>query len=233
MNQESASQERVPQTNARDSSISDSPISVSAIILAGGQSRRMGQDKALLSTRSGQSLLARTVQMARQLTPLVLIVTPWPERYRRQLLSVSKLGQGSELQFVRERLSSPSYGPLGGFVQGWEQVSSDWCVLLACDLPYLEGKVLQDWWDKLRRSDSPESMASLVPGQKGWEPLCGFYHRNCLPGLHRYMLKGGRSFQGWLAGISVSPYHNVPEQMLFNCNTPQDWARVSCSDQIL
>ncbi|MEM9089954.1 MAG: molybdenum cofactor guanylyltransferase [Cyanobacteria bacterium P01_F01_bin.53] len=208
-------------------------MSVSAIILAGGQSRRMGQDKALLTTRKGQSLLSRTVRMARLLTPSVWIVTPWPERYRRQMLSAFEFDPAFELQFVQEQLSTPPHGPLGGFAQGWEQVSSDWCVLLACDLPYLEGVVLQDWWDELRVTKDALSMASLVPSQKGWEPLCGFYHRNCLPGLHRYMLKGGRSFQGWLAGISVIPYHNVPEQMLFNCNTPQDWARVSFSDQIL
>lgn len=205
-------------------------MSVSAIILAGGQSRRMGRDKALLTTRNGQSLLARTVRMARLLTPSVWIVTPWPERYRRQMLSASEFDPAFELQFVQEQLSTPPHGPLVGFAQGWEKVSSDWCVLLACDLPYLEGAVLQDWWDELRVMTGALPMASLVPGSKGWEPLCGFYHRRCLPGLHRYLLKGGRSFQGWLATVPVSPYDKVPQQMLFNCNTPQDWATLSDSE---
>lgn len=198
----------------------------------------MGQDKALLPGRNGQPLLCQTVQTALQLTSTVMIVTPWPERYRLVLPSerqnvVQFLQEQPSIRAFGSSLGSPSIasvGPLGGFAQGWTQIVSDVCLLLACDLPYLESAVLQRWWDGLQSGAGDMPMASLVPGAsnmgKGWEPLCGFYHRRCLLSLYRYLASGGRSFQEWLVGVPVVPYDDVPEKMLFNCNTPEDWATV-------
>lgn len=234
------------------------------MILAGGQSRRMGQDKALLPGRDGQPLLCQTVQTAWQIAPRVVVVTPWPDRYRVLLADVRSPEHPSlqppnlqlpnlqlpnlqppTIQLVQEPLSPKSQGPLGGFVQGWEALPSSWCLLLACDLPYLEASVLRDWWQHLAVKADSLAVASLVPGRdwrakrlpesiegkppvihKGWEPLCGFYHRRGVPGLKRYLAGGGRSFQGWLADVPVTPFYGVPKKMLFNCNTPEDWGRV-------
>lgn len=206
--------------------------SLSAIILAGGHSRRMGQDKALLKTPSGQSLLIQTAQIAQQITPDVTVVTAWPDRYQPIL--------PSGVQLIRESVNSSSMaasgaGPLSGFAQGWSQIQGDWCLLLACDLPYLEAAPLSQWWRWLlaNRSTNPLApsiapMASLAPGIKGWEPLCGYYHRPCLAALQHYLEvpANAHSFQAWLTTISVEPYPHLPPQMLFNCNTPQDWATV-------
>lgn len=206
--------------------------SLSAIILAGGHSRRMGQDKALLTTPSGQPLLARTAQIAQRLTAEVVIVTPWPERYRRIVpLTVRLLLEDQEV--------GAASGPLGGFAQGWRQVGSDWCLLLACDLPYLDISVLQRWWNWLLvqiehgyhvEPPDPWPVASLTPGIKGWEPLCGYYHRRCLPGLLGQLASGDRAFQPWLDTVPIAAYSAVPRSMLFNCNTPGDWQAVQQSD---
>ena len=211
--------------------------SLSAMILAGGQSRRMGRDKALLKLPNGQPLLQRTAQVAQQLTSDILVVTPWPERYRPILPPAVCL--------VQETVQAPSaavkrLGPLGGFAQGWSQVRSDWCLLLACDLPYLEPIALQQWWDWLTgplanpahlgwggpTGATAGVMASLVPGVKGWEPLCGYYHRSCLPGLRRHVAGPDRSFQSWLATLPIAAYQALPASMFFNCNTPGDWLEV-------
>ncbi|MGC1309177.1 MAG: molybdenum cofactor guanylyltransferase [Phormidesmis sp.] len=216
---------------------------LSVLILAGGRSRRMGQDKALLSAGDGRSLLHKTAQVAQQLTPEVQVMTPWPERYG------SAVPPGVKL--IQERVAKKSVrGPLVGFSQGWEQISSDWCLLLACDLPYLEAAVLERWWQwlavQLAQSQAPpaQPMASLTTGVKGWEPLCGYYHRRCAPGLLRYLAEGEsvamdargdrnpfvnrtRSFQTWLKSLPIATYNAVPRRMLFNCNTPDDWAAVT------
>jgi len=186
-------------------------ISLSAIVLAGGQSSRMGQDKALLPIQ-GVPLLQLVCDVAQSCTRLVYIVTPWPERY--QLLPAC--------QFIREVPSPQPHGPLVGFAQGLVQVKTDWVLLLACDLPRLRVEVLQDWASELNNVN-PETSALLPRHAKGWEPLCGFYRRSCLPTLTDFINQGGSSFQQWLTQISVQLLP-LPEddQMLFNCNTPTD-----------
>jgi len=187
---------------------------LAALILAGGQSRRMGRDKALLDVR-GTTLLRRTWDVATSVTPTVCVITPHPERYRPQLPPTT--------QWIVEPMppSAPP-GPLVALAQAWPQVETDWVLLLACDLPALRSEVLQIWARSL--PTIPASAIAYLPRSiQGWEPLCGFYHRRCLSALQAYVAKGGRSFQSWLAQQSVQPIPTVPPDMLMNCNTPQDW----------
>lgn len=203
-------------------------VPLTAIVLAGGRSSRMGQDKALLPIQ-GVPLLQLVCGIASALCDTVYVVTPWPERYQ-ELLSAN-------WQFIREvPLTSEStgdvtsssskvmplpHGPLVGFAQGLAQVQTDWVLLLACDLPRLRVEVLQDWATALD-SVEEEAIALLTHHAKGWEPLCGFYRRRCLPLLAEYVSQGGRDFQRWLDQYSVQLLPLPDAQMLFNCNTPAD-----------
>jgi molybdopterin-guanine dinucleotide biosynthesis protein A len=118
---------------------------------------------------------------------------------------------------------------LVAFAQGLVQVDTDWVLLLACDLPQLQVKVLQGWVTGLEKTG--EEAIALLPRQaKGWEPLCGFYRRQCLPILTKYINEGGRSFQGWLAQHPVQELPVSNSQVLFNCNTPADLELVNDSD---
>lgn len=190
---------------------------LSCAILAGGRSRRMGQDKALLTLPDGRTLLGKTVNVARSLTPNLLIVTPWAERYERAIA----LDNPPNIQWIEDRLEA---GPLAGFSQAWPQIHTDWCLLLACDLPNLDAPILQQWWDWLSQGQDLE--ASLIERQDRWEPLCGYYHRSCLRGLTQHLASGERDFQSWLPTLNIAPYPAVPANMLFNCNTPSDWDKV-------
>ena len=213
---------------------------LSCAILAGGRSRRMGQDKALLKLPDGQVLLGRTVGVARSLLdevhkevpwqgqsqgapPDITVVTPWPERYQSVLTP--------PIQWVDDRQAA---GPLAGFSQAWSKIQSDWCLLLACDLPKLEAQALQQWWQWLAieaeaeaETRSPSAEASLIKRSKGWEPLCGYYHRSCVPSLTKHLSAGHRDFQSWLQTLNIAPYSAMPAEMLFNCNRPADWAKIS------
>jgi molybdopterin-guanine dinucleotide biosynthesis protein A len=94
-------------------------------------------------------------------------------------------------------------------------------LLLACDLPQLRVEVLQDGVTKVE--NVPTDMVALLPrNPKGWEPLCGFYRRQCLPLLTEFISQGGRSFQQWLAQHPVEELSLTEPDILFNCNTPND-----------
>lgn len=195
------------------------PTQLSAIVLAGGLSSRMGQDKALIEIDQ-VPLLDKICQIALQCADSVYVITPWVERYRAVV--------DRQVQFIREvPLSNQPNEPNGslvGFVQGLANVQTDWVLLLACDLPGLREEVLQDWAAKLSTVEG--AIAFLPKNPEGyWEPLCGFYRQDCLPSLEVYVANGGRSFQGWIAQQSVQAVQELAisdRQMLLNCNTPED-----------
>ena len=192
-----------------------SVIKLAAIVLAGGQSRRMGTDKALM-TIDGVPLISKICHIAKACSDRVYVVTSWPERYREIIPSDCELI--AEVPMAGEHQHS---GPLVGFAQGLVPVESDWVLLLACDLPKLRADVLQGWVAKL--AEVPEQAIALLVRQEWvWEPLCGFYRRSCLPELSQFIQEGGRSFQAFLACQTVAELPLTDPEMLFNCNRPED-----------
>lgn len=200
---------------------------LSALILAGGQSTRMGQDKALVKIQ-GIPMLLRVCSVAQEVlgengppgpptlggkAPLaVYVVTAWPERYQ----PLTPKG----CHFIQER---DPQGPLSGFAQGLAHIQTEWVLLLACDLPKIKANTLRSWAEALK--DLPPSVMALISRQeKGWEPLCAFYRRASLDPLQQFLNQGGHSFQAWLSQLSVQELALTDEEMLFNCNTPEDVA---------
>jgi len=192
---------------------------VSAIVLAGGESTRMGQDKALLDLGS-QTLLSHVCRVARASTVQTYVVSPWIEKYQHFL--------ADDCQLVREQLvlDTRSNTPLIGFIQGLKSVETEWVLLLACDLPHLSSSQVKQWLSALT-TVLPTEIAFLPRNFKGWEPLCGFYRRQCLASLESYVRQGGRSFQAWLAQQQVRELSLSDRLCLFNCNTPKDWQSVN------
>lgn len=185
---------------------------LTALILAGGGSTRMGTDKALLPWQ-GIPLLQRVYHIAQQCCTQVKILTPWPERYHSLLPHAT---------FQLEQQGSQ--GPLVALSEGLAQIQTPWLLLLACDLPQLQYAVLQQWIDQL--PDGETDILACIPHYNNrWEPLCGFYTAQALPHLQAFIAQGGRSFQQWLTTISVVPLplNDAIAPMLQNCNTLTDW----------
>jgi molybdenum cofactor guanylyltransferase len=186
---------------------------IATIVLAGGQSRRMGQDKALLAL-NGESLLQRTTDLALGVSGEVLVVTGWPDRYKSAV--------SIDCRWVVDRQNE---GPLVGFAQGLTTVETDWVLLLSCDLPNLDVGTVARWIEDLDAIPAG-TIAYLPQGKKGWEPLCGFYRSLCRNELQQFIDAGGRSFQRWLATQSVAVLAVDDPAIFDNCNTPEDWQRV-------
>jgi len=197
--------------------------SLSAIVLAGGQSSRMGRDKAMIMLQ-GIPLLRQICSVALDCTTQVYVITPWPERYQHILPEGCRV-----IREVPLPGETKSHGPLVGFAQGLAEIETDWVLLLACDLPQLQVQVLQDWATKLQKT-APDAIALLPRQAQRWEPLCGFYRCQCLPLLMQFINEGGRSFQRWLAQHPVQELPVSDPQVLFNCNTPIDLERLIRSE---
>ncbi len=192
-----------------------------AIALSGGKSSRMGSDKALLKIE-GETLLFKICRTALQVADEVYIVARSEQQYQQAI--------ADSLDHTFVVIDQELDGALIGFWQGIQAIAEppDWILLLACDLPKIEGEVLQIWANQL--AYLPENAIAYLPryslddaSQKQWEPLCGFYRWQCRDSLTEFIANGGRSFQNWLDEQEVIEISNVPLPMLFNCNTPEDF----------
>jgi molybdopterin-guanine dinucleotide biosynthesis protein A len=196
--------------------MSNSINQVGVLILAGGKSSRMGEDKALIEINH-QPLLQYVCHVALQISSSVYILTPWQERYQSIIPEPCK--------FLSESL--PNQGPLVALSEGISVLNTEWVLLLACDLPCLDSTILQQWTQQLEQI--PLSTLAVVPERNSrWEPLCGFYRRQCQENLQQFIQQGGRSFQQWLPQIETRPIQLNPphDLMLLNCNTPMELQKI-------
>jgi len=137
----------------------DSAAEVSAFILAGGKSTRMGADKAFVLL-NGRTLLARMLEAARSLTSNVSIVGD-PAKY------------GAFAPVVHDIF--PACGPLGGIHAALRLSRSDLNVILAVDTPFVSLALLQFLVTSAR--NSPDSVVTVARANGEFQPLCAVYRR--------------------------------------------------------
>jgi molybdopterin-guanine dinucleotide biosynthesis protein A len=131
---------------------------VTAFILAGGKSTRMGMDKAFVSL-NGRTLLARTLDLARSVTPDVRIV--------------GDSAKFSAFAPVVEDVFCEC-GPLGGIHAALQASSTELNLLLAVDVPFVSLALLQYL---IRRARDSSAAVTVPRADGGWQPLCAVYRR--------------------------------------------------------
>lgn len=179
------------------------------VLLAGGKSTRMGQDKALLEI-DGKPLLLHGVERLRPHVREVLVIGD-PRKYGRIWPEV-----------VPDEI--PGMGPLGGIVTAMNAARFDRLLVMAVDVPGVNAALLE----RLVR-ELPEEADALVPRHDGQlEPLVAGYHRRCLPALMERLMTSQLSMHGALGEINTA-YLDInpgeggwPEDLFRNLNSPAD-----------
>ena len=176
-------------------------------MLAGGESSRMGRDKALLPFHGG--VLAGHVAATVAAAAGSAILIGNPEKY-------GHLGY----PVIPDR--SPGAGPVGGIETALTCTNADWNLVLACDMPAVGTAFLRGLLDAAERLNAD----ALVPaGPSGRpEPLCAVYHRRCLAELRRALAAGVRKITDALAGLEVARFTVDDAGCFENLNTPEEWA---------
>jgi molybdopterin-guanine dinucleotide biosynthesis protein A len=185
---------------------------VEAAILVGGKSSRMGRDKASLEI-NGTPILRRTADVLVPLVTRVALVGS-PEQYKN---------------FGLPALSDqwPSEGPLGGIATALASARAQWCLILACDLPYLT----EDWLIfLLDRTVTSEADIIIPENTSGLEPLCAVYRTASAPTLAGALGRGVRKVTDAFTQLNVERISErewmkfSPDGTLFhNMNTWQDY----------
>ena len=189
-----------------------SPTLVSIAILAGGKSRRMGQDKGLLPLL-GISLVERVLLQVEGLSDKVMLVTNQPDEYRRFGVTMC-----ADLR--------PNTGPLGGVYSALHYSSRDYTLVLSCDMPFVSRPLL-------------EYMVALQPGwdvvvprlgdSRRVEPLRALYSKRCMEPISTALDAGERRMISFFDSVDVR-YVEIEEierfdpgnGTFFNINTPAD-----------
>ncbi|MGH9527905.1 MAG: molybdenum cofactor guanylyltransferase [Terriglobales bacterium] len=178
-------------------------------ILAGGQSRRMGRDKALAPWR-GQPLLAHMIQIAQAAGAGDIVISGAEEKYRAWGRAIPDQGPGG--------------GPLRGMATVLRAAASR-VLMLACDLPRMTPEFLRWLW-----AQSQPGVWTVAIGPEGEvEPLCAVYARELLADMDRALAGGDYKIARALAAAPrnlltapmVAAAGFAPE-IFRNCNAPGD-----------
>ena len=148
---------------------------VSGVVLAGGESRRLGRDKAL--ERIGdKTLIERVVGCIAPVSAEVIVVVASPPK-------AAALPLPADVRVVSDRY--PRCGSLGGIFTGLSASREPWILLVACDMPFLDPRLMRGLMAMRRGVDA------VVPCLNGRpEPLHALYSKTCLEPMER-MLQGG------------------------------------------
>ena len=181
-----------------------------ALILAGGDSRRMGQDKATL-VLDGRTLLESVTATMQQVFPKVVV-------------SVRQLRAGVEVPQVFDE--QPASGPLAGLIAGLTQADTPWVFAVACDMPFVTQAAVE------YLASCRGGFQAVVPMVDGYpQPLAAFYAQSALGAMRANMAAGDKSLRGMLQKLEVR-YVNEAElrecdpqlRSFFDLDTPQDVA---------
>jgi molybdopterin-guanine dinucleotide biosynthesis protein A len=163
--------------------MSERLIPASAVVLAGGLSRRLGRDKRRLRLwgEGGPTLLERTIATVGALCADVVVVLNDPETW-----------PGLAARVVGDVY--PQGGALGGIYSGLQAAAGDYALVVACDMPLLSAPLLaamlarpRDYDALLPRSPAPGETRNRLDV----EPLHAIYAKACL-GPMRESLEAGR-----------------------------------------
>jgi len=187
---------------------------IAGFILTGGESRRMGTDKSRL-VLNGESFVERIAAELATVTSNVTVVG-------------KETNSTPALQHVRDIF--PKWGALGGVHTALASCEADWCLIVACDFPFVTAELFQ------RLASLREGFEAVAPIQNDGipQPLCSLYQaERCLERAEELINSGQRKPIALLQSVRTRwvPFAEIQdlpgaERYFDNINTPEDYVRI-------
>lgn len=153
-----------------------------AVILTGGESKRMGSDKAATELQ-GKTLLRHVIE---KIEPL----------FSELMISVHELRTDLKQKQIID--DSEGRGPMVGIKRALEEAKTDWVFVIACDMPFVSTALIQQLANKRESFDAVVPYVHDRP-----QPLFGFYSKTCLAKMEARMKQGQRSMIRLLAELDT------------------------------
>jgi molybdenum cofactor guanylyltransferase len=190
-----------------------------AAVLAGGQSRRMGTDKALLPlVAGGRPMLEIVLERLSAVADDTIVVADDQAKY-------AALGVSVVPDLSRQ------VGALGGIQAAVAWSTHEFCLVVACDMPFLSLPLLRRMAEEPRDYDV---LVPLIPGESRqrddglvYQTLHAIYSKRCLPFIEQRIAEGKKQVIGFFDDVRVRTL-DVAEitrwdpglHSFFNANTP-------------
>ena len=187
---------------------------ITGIILAGGRSRRLGRDKAV-EPFGGQPLIGRVISLVQSLTDEIVVSVA--DSARAQALPLDE-GHRVAVDIY------PESGSLGGIYAGLNAARSEWGLVVACDMPFLNRQLFEYMITLRDGHDAVVPMPGDFP-----EPTHALYSRDCLPHIEARLRAGNLKISGFFDDVRVRYVGEDEVQRFdpdlnsfFNVNSPED-----------
>jgi molybdopterin-guanine dinucleotide biosynthesis protein A len=191
----------------------------SAVILAGGFSRRFGRDKGLVVLANKPLILHIIERISKVVDDILVVVSSAEQKNKFERI----LGDKAKLVIDKE----DSQSPLVGAITGFESANAEYSLLLPCDTPFISTQIVQFLLDMCTNRS-----ASIPRWPSGYiEPLQAVYRTESALAAARKALKQGKmNMRSMIDDLNAVRYVSTmvlqqlePELLtFFNINTPQD-----------
>lgn len=196
---------------------------LTVVIQAGGQSSRMGEDKALKSFL-GRPLIQRVIERLAPIADEMIVTTNHPAEYG----------------FLNLRLIpdlKPGRGALGGLYTAIASATFPFVAIVACDMPFASKNFFESAYRLMVKEEADVVIART---EEGYEPLHALYRREtCLPAIAAAIDADQWKVSAWLPQVNVrivSPDELKvfdPSGLCFwNANTPEEFIEAEKRAQV-
>ena len=186
-------------------------MQLSAIIIAGGKSRRMGFDKTKMIYQ-GQSMLQKSVELAGYFSTDIII-------------SSNRLPE-MDIPVLADKI--PDIGPLGGLHTCLKRIKNPKALVLPADMPLLDEQVLEYL---IKKADFQKDI-NIFQAEGRWHPLVGIYDKNILPLIEKQIAEKDYKLRNLL---QKSAFHLIDGSSFagkfININTPEEWAKLQANNE--
>ncbi|WP_319270648.1 molybdenum cofactor guanylyltransferase [uncultured Draconibacterium sp.] len=182
-------------------------MEVTTLILAGGKSKRMGTDKALLELE-GTTLLERAIKLCKS--------------FSSELLISSNSESHAVYSYPLIEDAYKNCGPMGGIYSGLKQSNTDWNLVLSVDAAFVDAPFLQFLLQNAGDFDT------VVPfTEKGVEPLIALYNVSCIPAMEQLLKEGDYRMRNLLKKVNTkwvdaTDFTSRNKRLFTNLNRPED-----------
>jgi len=190
-------------------------FAMTAMILAGGKSARMGQDKALLHFGK-KTLLEHLIELVSPFFDETLVVVNVTAKLEGLKLSQAVVCE----DLIKGR------GPLAGIYTGLTYSRSEASCVLTCDMPFIDEDILLQLVDLWKEKEDPDVICFRDPNEDD-QPFPGIYRRGSRTLMGSLLARGEGSMRKYLqvARVKTQALNGERLRVLENMNTPEDYHR--------